>query len=80
MKIILEVGDYVQLPFGERGIIKKIVTDQLDWFPYKIKITKPKFNHVNQTKEFKFEQLEIDPNHININTLKPHLCRCNSLK
>ena len=55
---IFTVGTQVKLPFGEIGIIKKINTKSLDWFPYKVKITKGIFNKKNQVIEFKKEQFQ----------------------
>jgi len=51
------VGDEVNLPFGETGKITNIVTDRLDWHPYKVKIRKATLNKTNQVLEFKREQI-----------------------
>ena len=54
----IDVGDAVELPLGEEGIVEEIVTDRLDWFPYKVRITKADlFNKVGDIVEFKTEQI-----------------------
>lgn len=55
----MNIGDIVELPFGETGKIVNINTKTLDWFPYKVKIRKAVFNKTNQIIEFKLEQLKI---------------------
>lgn len=54
----MNIGDIVELPFGETGKIVNINTKTLDWFPYKVKIRKAVFNKTNQILEFKLEQLK----------------------
>ena len=58
-----KVTDRVKLPFDETGTIVKIVTNRLDWFPYKVRLRKvnPVFgNKTNQILDFKKEQLAIE--------------------
>jgi hypothetical protein len=55
-----EVGNTVKLPFEEEGIITRIETRQLDWFPIKVAITKSNdFNELDTVVEFKEDQLEL---------------------
>lgn len=54
----INVGDVVELPLGEEGFVEEIVTDRLDWFPYKVRITKADiFNAVGDLVEFKTDQI-----------------------
>ena len=62
-KINFKIKDKVKLPFDETGTIVKIVTEEVDWFPYKIRIRKANplfFNKTNQVEEFKESQLELE--------------------
>ena len=54
----MNIGDVVNLPFGETGKIVNINTKTLDWFHYKVKIRKAVFNKTNQILGFKLEQLK----------------------
>ena len=55
-----KVNKKVRLPFKEEGIITRIETDQLDWFPIKVAITKSTgFNELDSVTEFKKEQLDL---------------------
>ena len=52
----ISVGDTVELPLDEEGIVERIETERLDWFPYKVRITKGgTFNQVGDLVEFKSE-------------------------
>ena len=53
-----KIGDRVKLPLNETGTIKRIVTDHLDWFPFKVRIRKATFNKTNQILGFKKEQFK----------------------
>lgn len=53
-----KVGRRVKLPFGETGTIKRINSNTLDWYPYKVRIRKSVFNKTNQVIEFKAEELQ----------------------
>ncbi|MFW5847519.1 MAG: hypothetical protein ACOCVF_01185 [bacterium] len=55
--MIFKVGDEVNLPFNEKGVIKEIEDSNLDFFPYKVKITKGVFNDKDEIVEFKKEHL-----------------------
>ena len=70
MKIILEVGDHVLLPFGEKGKIVEI--KNLIWgFPYIVKITKSTgFNARGSKADYRLDQLELDITKLQIPTLK----------
>ena len=59
--ILFQEGIKVKLPFGSEGIITYNETDKLDWFPYKVKITKSNglFHQVGDIEEFKATQLEL---------------------
>ena len=54
----INVGDTVELPFDEEGVVEEIVKDRFDWFPYKVRITKAQiFNKIGEIQEFKQEQM-----------------------
>jgi hypothetical protein len=54
-----KVGNLVKLPFEEEGIITRIETDCLDWFPIKVAITKSNnFNELDTVVECKAEELD----------------------
>lgn len=54
----MNIGDIVELPFGETGKIVNINTKTLDWFPYEVKIRKAVFNKTNQILAFRKEGLK----------------------
>ena len=54
----ISIGDVVDLPFGEIGIVEYVEVGTLDFFPYKVKITKPTLNIKNQTVDFSLTQLK----------------------
>ena len=55
-----KVGNKVKLPFEEEGVVTRIETDRLDWFPIKVAITKSNdFNELDTVVEFKEEQLNL---------------------
>lgn len=58
--MIFEIGTKVKLPFGETDTVKKINTDTIDWYPFKVRIRKATLNKTNQLLEFKKEQLQFE--------------------
>jgi len=55
-----DIGKYdiVKLPLNEIGIVRFIIMEQLDWFPYKVEIIRDGlFNEVGSIREFKKEEL-----------------------
>lgn len=55
-----KIKDRLVLPFNETGTIVKIVTNRLDWFPYKVRIRKGIFNRTNQIIDFNESQLKLE--------------------
>ena len=57
----ITIGSVVKLPLDEIGIVRKIITNTIDFFPYKIEIIKGTFNPIGHIFEFKKQQIEIIP-------------------
>jgi hypothetical protein len=72
MKIILEKGDHVLLPFNEKGKIVKI--KNLIWgFPIVVKITHSTgWNTKGSEVDYRLDQLELDTTDLQFSTLKPY--------
>lgn len=56
----IHVGDTVYVPYSEEGVVKEIAKNTLDYFPYKVEITKGGvFNKVGDEQEYKRSQIRL---------------------
>ena len=54
-----KTGDIMQLPVAKIGIIREVVTKQLDWHPYKIEILRDRvFGTEGEIEDYKEENIE----------------------
>ena len=59
------IGSRVLLPFDEEGIVIDYINWKLDWFPFKVEITKGNFNFEGEIVEFKKEQIIFEEKELN---------------